>query len=338
MKITKTKTGKWTTRIAVPDADGKRHYRRFTGKTKDEVRIAANDYMTAQKVYIESMAFVDAMERYIDAAERSLSPSTVSGYKSIQRVLKDRYASFCGLSCDRIVSRDLQAIIDDMRARGKSAKSIRNYMGLISAVLTAEGCRMPSYNAPQVSVPRFNIPDDEIIEKMSKACVGRFERMRVPLALACFGLRRGEICGVTADSLEGNTLYVRAVHVVDSDGIEHTKDMPKNEQSIRAVQLPPEIADAIREQGCAWAGSLASLSHSWPHLCRAAGVEPFRLHDCRHFFVSYCHDILHLSDSQIMKMGGWKTDNVMKRRYRHAVADQSAAVVSGIGSLLGAHG
>lgn len=333
MKITKTKSGKWTTVIQLRDADGKRHAKRFTGKTKDEVRRTANEYMNEHIVYIESMAFVDVMQRFIDDSERSLSPSTIAGYKSNQAVLKSQYEHFCGLSCDRITSRDIQAIIDDMHSQGKAAKTIKNRIGLISAVLASESFRMPSYNAPQAPVPRFNVPDEEIITRMSKACTGRFERMAIPLGLACFSLRRGEICAVTAEDLDGDVLHVSRAVVVDYDGYEHVKDMPKNEQSIRSVQLPGSLADAIRKQGRAWDGSLASLSHSWPHLCKAAGVEPFRLHDCRHFFVSYCHDVLHLSDSQIMKIGGWKTDNVMKRRYRHAIADQSQAVVHGIGSL-----
>ena len=333
MKIMKTKSGTWTTQITVTDADGKRHWKRFTGKTKDEVRVTANDYLTEHKVYVESIVFSDAMQRYIDSAERSLSPSTVAGYKSNQAVLNKQYAAFCALSCDRIRSEDVQSIINDMRANDKSPKTIKNRLGLISAVLTAEGFRMPAYKTPPATVPRFNVPDEEIIKKMASVCTGRFERMAIPLGLACFSLRRGEICAVTSDDLEDNVLYITRAVVVDYDGFEHLKDMPKNEQSIRAVQLPQSLADEIREQGRAWNGTLKSLSDAWPHLCHRAGVEPFRLHDCRHFFVSYCHDVLHLSDAQIMKMGGWKTDNVMKRRYRHAIAEESQAVVNGIGGL-----
>ena len=337
MKITKTKSGKWTTLIHINGSDGIRHAKRFTGKTKDEVRNSANDYMNQHKTYIESMAFGDSLQRYIDSAESSLSPSTLAGYKSIQKMLTHEYSAFCGLSCDRIQGKDIQSVINSLKGKGRSAKTIRNYVGLISAVLTAEGFRMPMYNAPQASVPRFNIPDSEIIEKMYTACAGRFERMKVPLALACFGLRRVEICGVTADSLEGDILYIRSVHVQDYDGYEQIKEFPKNEQSIRSIKIPGELAAEIRRNGCAWSGSVKSLSDAWPHLCRAAGVEPFRLHDCRHFFVSYCHDVLHLSDAQIMKMGGWKTDSVMKRRYRHSISDGSDAVVHGIGSLFGSH-
>lgn len=55
MKITKTKSGKYTTLVSVTDLDGSRHFKRFTEKTKDTVRIVANEYLTRQKVYIESI-------------------------------------------------------------------------------------------------------------------------------------------------------------------------------------------------------------------------------------------------------------------------------------------
>ena len=334
MKISKTKSGKYTAVVHINDLEGKRHTKRFTAPTSPDVLALADEYLQNHSEYMKADTFGAALDRYIDRSERYLSPSTIAGYKSNQTVLKKDYGDFCGLSCDRIRSAHIQEIINDMKHRKKSAKTIRNRIGLISAVLTAEGFKMPSYNAPQAPVPRFNIPDEEIITKVSKACTGRFERMRVPLGLACFSLRRGEICAVTADDLDGNILHITRAVAVDYDGNEVLKDLPKNEQSVRAVLLPDELADEIREKGRAWEGSLASLSHSWPHLCRNAGVEPFRLHDCRHFFVSYCHDVLKLSDAQIMKMGGWKTDSVMKRRYRHSIADDSAAVVDGIGSLM----
>ena len=80
MKITKTKSGTYTTHISINGIDGDRHYKRFTAKTKKEVMELATDYITKNTVYMESMVFGDALDRYIDRAERSLSPSTVRGY------------------------------------------------------------------------------------------------------------------------------------------------------------------------------------------------------------------------------------------------------------------
>ena len=50
MKITKTKSGKYTTHISINGIDGDRHYKRFTAKTKKEVMELATDYITKNKI------------------------------------------------------------------------------------------------------------------------------------------------------------------------------------------------------------------------------------------------------------------------------------------------
>ena len=332
MKITKTPSGKYTCQAIITDLDGKRHFKRFTCKTRDECRQLANEYLNAHRVYTESLIFRDALERYLDRAERVLSPSTMAAYKSNQRTLLKDYERFCALSCDRITERDVQLVVDDMVSKGKTVKTVKNRLGLISAVLTAEHCKMPSVTLPKAKAVSYAIPDAETVSRVSGACVGRFERMAVPFTLAVFGLRRGEICAVTSEDLTGSVLHVRHAIVTGEHSL--SDQPPKTAQSVRDVVIPPETAAAIRETGRAWSGTPKSLSDTWPHLLRAAGVEYFRFHDCRHFFVSYCHEILKLSDAQIMKLGGWKTNYVMVTHYRHALSDQSEAVAESLASVL----
>ena len=63
MKITKTKSGKYTTHISINGIDGDRHYKRFTAKTKKEVMELATDYITKNKILkiisIITQSFVD---------------------------------------------------------------------------------------------------------------------------------------------------------------------------------------------------------------------------------------------------------------------------------------
>lgn len=332
MKITKTPSGKYTCRVFLVDLNGEYHQKRFTHRDKNECRRLADEYMAAHRLYAESLLFRDAMERYLDRAGRVLSPSTMAAYKSNQRTLLKDYERFCALSCDRITERDVQLVVDDMVSKGKTVKTIKNRLGLISAVLTAEHCKMPSVTLPKAKPVDYAIPDAETVSRVSGACVGRYERMAVPFTLAVFGLRRGEICAVTSDDLTRNVLHVRHAIVTGERSI--SDEPPKTAQSVRDVVIPPETAAAIRETGKAWDGTPKSLSDAWPHLLKAAGVEYFRFHDCRHFFVSYCHEILKLSDAQIMKLGGWKTNYVMISHYRHALSDQSGAVAESLAALL----
>ena len=95
MKITKTKSGKYSTLVAIPGVDGKRRYKRFTARTKSEVRTLADDYINEHKVAVESMSFSAAAERFISRSETILSPNTIRGYKVPQGATERQRRVLC---------------------------------------------------------------------------------------------------------------------------------------------------------------------------------------------------------------------------------------------------
>lgn len=334
MKIRKTENGTWTTQVAMIGNDGKRHWKRFTGKTKQQVRNDATEYMNRHAVYMESLALEDCMKRFLDRREEILSPNTIRGYKGCERTLKKDYAQLCMKSIDRITQADLQNMVDDMRNRGKKPKTIRNKIGFLSAIYAAESIRMPSVSLPEPREAVLNVPNGEIMQKVAKAAKGT--RMEAPLGLAVFGLRCGEICAVTSGDIDDrNMLHVSKAIATDDDGFLHEK-APKTFAGDRYILIPSGLADLIRTQKRAWPASPKALSDAFPHLLNRAKIpadQRFRLHDCRHFFVSYCHE-LGLTDAQIIELSGHRTDYIMKRFYRHALTDRRETVSESLGNLL----
>ena len=335
MKITRTKSGKYSTLVAIPGIDGKRHYKRFTARSKAEVRNLADDYLNAHKVAVESMAFSAAAERFLSRSTSILSPNTIRGYKASFRSLQKEHEVFCARQIDRITKSDLQNIILTMSAQGSSPKTIKNRIGFISTVMSSEGIRIPPLQMPKQVQHEIRVPSEDIMKQVAQTAAGT--RYEVPFALAVFGLRCGEVCAVTAEDLDGDILHVRHAIATDDDGKFHVK-APKSAAGDRYITIPHRIADLIREQGRATDMSPKAWSDAFPDLLRRAGIpedQRFRLHDCRHFFVSYCHDVLKLSDAEIIKMSGHETDSVMKRVYRHAVTDHSEDVRGALNSLIG---
>ena len=336
MKIEKSATGLYSVRVSLVGEDGKRHWKRFSHKNRDIVRNMANDYLNSHRVYIESMAFGDASRRYLDHGDKILSPNTMRAYKSCDRELRRVYGAFCGRSVDMITSRDIQFIIDDLAARGRSPKTIANYMGYISAVMSSEGEKLPRHRMPRQHHYEPNVPDEEIVQKVAAAAKGT--RYEILFALAVFGLRCGEACAVKAEDISpDNILHVRRSLATDDDGYVYEKP-PKERASDRFIAIPDSLADAIREKGRATTITPKAWSCAFPHLLNKAGIpkeQRFRLHDCRHFFVSYCHDVLHLSDAQIIRLSGHQTDYVMKRVYRHAMKDTSRQVSGSLQCIIG---
>ena len=134
--------------------------------------------------------------------------------------------------------------------------------------------------------------------------------------------------------MNGNVLHIHRAAVYGADKAIHVKS-PKTYTSDRYVRIPDALADKIRAQGYVTDFTPAGLSHAFCRLLGDIGVPHYRLHDLRHFFVSYCHNVLHLSDAQIQSITGHKTSVVMQN-YLHSMHDDAAGrlVVDSLSSIL----
>lgn len=138
------------------------------------------------------------------------------------------------------------------------------------------------------------------------------------------GLRRSEICALKIDDLEGDVLCVHRAAVYNENGEVVNKDYPKTPGSFRYIRLPETLAKKIRDSGEITKMRPNNLTDAFRRFVRSNGFPDMRLHDCRHFMASYLHE--HgVSDAEIMRMGGWRTDHVMKNVYRHALANDEKA-------------
>lgn len=54
------------------------------------------------------------------------------------------------------------------------------------------------------------------------------------------------------------------------------------------------------------------------------GIPRFPLHKLQHYFASQM-SALGVPEADILKMGGWETDHVMKTVYRHSMMEKEAA-------------
>lgn len=328
-KIRKLPSGNYNTVLYLgKDADGKQIRKSVTGPDRASVRRKVAQ-IEAMKDKEAAPMLCDAIEAYIDARGAVLSPYSVRGYRNILRVLERMPCA--RVACDA-PSLAFQNIINEAVMDGKSPKTVRNYCGLITAAVKAAGYTAPSLTMPQKEHTADTAPDEETMKKVLAAAKGT--ELEVPIALGMMGLRRGEVCAVTADDLKGNTLHISKA-AVQIDGVVSVK-APKTFESDRYIQIPPGIARRIRKEGRATDLSPSMLSDRFFSFLKRNGFDHFRFHDLRHFFASYCHSVLKLSDAQIQKLGGWRTDHIMKRVYIQSMKDEEAAaeVAKGMSSFL----
>ena len=303
MTIEKLPSGSYRIRKMV---DGKRYD--ITVPYKPTKR-QANELIEGIKKDASKKTFRDCAKEYINGKRNTLSPSTIRSYESIVKGLPEL---FLDKQVADIKAWDVQVVIDSI-AKERSPKTTRNYSGFISSVLKAFYPSLVLFTQlPQKRRNDAHTPsDDEVkaILDMAKRTV-----YEIPLRLACYGLRRSEICALTMDDLDGNKLSVNKAKVLGTNGWEIKTT--KTESSTREIYIDDELANLIRENGM-YEGYPNRIYWFLRKCQDKLGIERFPLHYLRHYFASTAHAI-GMTDASIMEIGGWKTDYVMKRVYRHA--------------------
>ena len=333
MKAEKLPSGNYRIRVIIGhDADGKPIRKSFTHPDKKRVLAIAHTYADAHRNVRSRTTIEQAIDAFLASHKAVLSPSTIRAYTSLAKTLKAEQGPFCALYVADIKKSELQALINSLVQKGNSPKTVRNIHAFISAVVKYSGERLPEVKLPQKKKPDINIPDEQTAKKISEAAKGT--KMEIPVALALFALRRSEICALSPEDIEGNIVHIHKAAVYGSDKAIHVKT-PKTYTSDRYVRIPAELAEKIVSQGYVTEYTPAGLTHAYKRLLEKAGVPHYRLHDLRHFFVSYCHNVLHLSDMQIQAITGHKTSVVMQN-YLHSMNDDEAgkAVSDSLSKLL----
>lgn len=287
------------------------------------------DYKPTQKEAIQAMAaeldkvsqkgetltFKSAYERYIESKRNVLSPSTIMGYDIIIKRISQKFLDM--QICD-ITALDVQEEIN-LVASSRSPKTVRNTHGLISAVL---GIFSPNLKLtttlPQKIKKEPYIPSDEDVKRILQAAEGT--EYEVPILLACYGLRRSEICALTMDDINGDAISINKAIVLNERN-EYVVKSTKTTASTREIIVPTEITEKIRERGYIYKGHPSGITRYLSKEQEELGIPHFSIHKLRHYFASRL-SAMNIPDVDIMKMGGWETDQVMKSIYRHSMQDE----------------
>lgn len=287
------------------------------------------DHKPTQKEVVESLAeklntvqekrrtltFRDAAEEYIESKRNVLSPSTLRGYKNILQQLP---SSFTGKNLHDITALDVQARINAL-AKDKSPKTVRNYHGFLSAVLSMFRPNLKlTTTLPQKIKQEPYIPSDQDVQRILERSRGTM--YEVPLVLACYGMRRSEIFALVPEDIDGDIVRINKALVQDDLGKWKTKST-KTTAGTREIIIPEHIARRIQEQGYVYKGGVSSISAYLSRTQDELGIPRFSIHKLRHYFASKM-SALQIPEADILKLGGWESDYIMKSVYRHSMMEK----------------
>ena len=249
----------------------------------------------------------EAGRRYIRNREMvGLKPSTLSDYESCLRIHLIPF--FGSRALDEIDVDLIDVFIANKRAEGKAPKSVRNYLGLLHAIIAFALKRnwCSSNSVAAIDKPRHQRRRDirylnvdelrALLVATPDTQLGRLERT-LYLTAAMTGLRRGELLALRWQDVDFNAGLIR-VRRTFSRGQFGT---PKSNCSSRTVPLAADVSDALHrhnresrfrgnsdlvfahpERG----GTLdpSRVRKRFISTAHRAGLRPVRFHDLRHTF------------------------------------------------------
>ena len=283
--------------------------------TQKEAMLAMADELQKVQEKHKSMTFKAAVAEYIESKRNVLSPSTIMGYGTIIRQIPE---SFMKKNIHDITAVDVQTEINGI-AKKCSPKTVRNHHGFISAVL---GVFCPSLKLTTTLPQRIKnepyIPSDEDIRKILECA--KDTEYEIPIILACYGLRRSEICALQMEDIHEDIVHINKA-MVPNENREWVIKSTKTTSSTRDVVIPMEIADKIRDRGYIYKGYPNCITNYLKRTERALGIPQFSIHKLRHYFASKMSS-MNVPEADIMRMGGWETDHIMKSVYRHSMIEK----------------
>lgn len=312
----KLPSGSWRCRVYwYTDSSGKKIYKAFIAPTKNQAEFEAAQFCATEKASARSdLTIRDAIERYIAAKARVLSPSTIRGYRQLQ---SKYYDDIGNLSIYKLTTEKLQRFISSV-SDGRSAKTVSNIYGLLmSAVTMFRPDAVFRVSLPKRVKQKKTAPDSSQIQALFQAAD---REMKICIALAAFGsLRRGEICGLKYKDIRGCLVSVHSDMVEDADHNFVYKEIPKTSDSVRVVQIPQPIADLIGTgpaEGFIIQHNPTSITHRFVTLRNRLGID-MRFHDLRHYFASI-GAVIGIPSTYLSDFGGWgRSSKVMQETYQN---------------------
>ena len=256
-----------------------------------------------------------AIDYYIQDRENILSPSTIRGYRTIQ---KNRFQTAMLRTIEDMTQEQWQRLVNQ-ESRTCSAKTLKNAWGFISSVIQDATGRKITVRLPQVVANDLPYLTAEQIPDFLNAIRGDYCEIAILLGLS--SLRRSEILAVRWEDidLEAGCIYVHGSAVMNADGKLIHREENKNTFSRRTVpfllpQLRTAVEAAEKKTEYVVTCNPNTIWSATNRACRKAGLPEIGAHGLRRSFASLAYH-LNLPEEVTMRAGGWSDIYTMRKIY-----------------------
>lgn len=265
-----------------------------------------------------ALTLTAAIDEYIRRKSNTLSPSTIGGYRVIQR---GRFRATMHRDVYKIEPSEWQTIVN-AEAAVCGSKTLRNAYFLVKSVCrTVCGISLPDVTMPGLVPAQKEFLTPEQIRIFVKAI--KDTPCAVPALLALSSLRSSEIAALRWENIPDDPQFIQVSGAVVRD--EHNrpvlKKQNKNATSARKVPvLIPELVEALKRdrqsEGAVLSVPQDRLRDEINRVCRENGLPCVGIHGLRHSFASLAYH-LQMPEKIAMEIGGWADAGTMHNIYTH---------------------
>ena len=326
----KLPSGSWRVQVQKQVA-GRTVRMSFTANTKAAAQKLAAAWQADGSAGLPDLTVSEIIERYITARSSVLSPSTIRGYRSYQRIAFDAIGS---IRLRNLTSEQVQLWISGLTMDYKP-KTVKNIYRILSASLQMFAPELRLHvSLPQMVRPQYSLPSDEDVQKLLNHSKGR------PLWIAImlgryYGLRRGEICALSSEDLRGDILTINKDMVLDENNKWQLKQMPKTADSVRALKVAEPLLGVLKAADGKFIDcSPNALLNRFYRAQKTCRIERFNFHLLRHAFASSAA-LAGIPDVYVAKMGGWTPGSpILKTVYQNAFEAELSRQMDAMNALI----
>ena len=313
-KARKLPSGSWFCRVRVNGKDIP--ITRATEKEAVAEAMAIKAGIRDARLHIRKRTVTQAIDDYIESRQNILSPSTIRGYRTIQR---GRFQQMMHKEISAVTQAQWQRAVAS-EARLVIAKTLDNAWCFLSSVIFEATGQRPVIRLPQVIPNERQWLTPTQIPIFVDAVKGH--PVEIPALLALSSLRRSELLNLRCKAVEPKhgTRRANGAAVLDENGELVHKRETKNKSSRRTVPIIPPLQEALEnaERKGEYVVTMRpnTIYTKINRLCQTNGLPLVGVHGLRHSFASLAFH-LQMPEKVAMEIGGWANDQTMHKIYTH---------------------
>lgn len=347
--VYKRKDGRWEARIpAGKDENGKRKYRSFYGKTREEAvfkqTIACQSM--AEDYALTEMTVTELVTEYLGVMSTRLKESTLANYR--MKAEKHIIPVFGDIQCCVLKAKEIYAFIEQKMKEGLSVRYISDIIVLLKAIFRYASREYHIRNVlenlimPKKSKPEIEVLNENQQEKLERYLAEHRDLTAVSISLSMYmGMRIGELCALKWGDidLQKREITVRkTIQRIQVRGGKHKTKLiitePKSANSMRVIPIPECLVKLLEQfksnaENFVLSGSKKPveprvMQYRFAAILRNADLPSVHFHSLRHLFATNCI-ALGFDVKTLSEILGHSSIEVTLSRYVHSSMDRKRA-------------